>query len=189
MARGEGPSGTTDAATASGAELLARYRVTRARLMGAGTHAEPIRPAGSEAPATSAKSPSQPASAPPRWLAELTAFNEEVRALFVGDAAYAAVASPERIRAIVAAHYGVSVAEISGGRTIRRCCRPRQIAMYICARQTVLSLAAIGRLFGNRDYSTVLYALRTVAARMDKDRALAREIAALTEKCRDGAPA
>ena len=179
MARGEGPSVAADAVAASGAELMARYRATRARLMGAGSPAESMRPPESAAPAKPAKSPP--------WLAELTAFNEEQRALFVGDVAYAEIASPERIRAVVAAHYGVSVAEISGGRATRRCCRPRQVAMYICARQTALPLATIGRLFGNREYSTVLHALRVVAARMDKDHALAREIAALTEKCRTGA--
>jgi hypothetical protein len=190
MGREEGPRQPTVAAPASGAKLIARYRTARARLMGP---SPPPRLASSVAPAPVGHAPPsglpRPASGRVRWLPDLIAFNEELRRLFVGAAASAAIASGEQIRALVAEHYGLTIAEISGGRAVRRVAWPRQIAMYICARHAALSSASIARLFGNHDHSTVLYALRAVATRLDKDPGLKREIARLIEKCRRGGPA
>jgi chromosomal replication initiator protein len=145
-------------------------------------------PAAAAADAAPGTSPARP-SGPAGWLAELIAFNEELRRLFIRRAPNATVPPGERIRAIVASHYGISVAEISGGRSARRCAWPRQVAMYICARQAALATPSIARLFGNRDPSTVVYALRAVAARAAQDPALEREIAALIAKCSRGGAA
>lgn len=187
MGRQQGSRQPTVAAPESGAELVARYRGARARLMGP---SPPPRLAPCPAPAAVGKaappvSP-RPVSRRARWLPALIAFNEELRRLFVGAAASAAIASGERIRAVVAEHYGLTLAEISGGRAVRRLSRPRQIAMYICARHAALSSPAIARLFGNYDDSTVLYALRAVAARLENEPGLKRDIDTLIEKCRRG---
>jgi hypothetical protein len=166
---------------------MARYRGARARLMGP---LPPPRPAPSPVPATvgNAAPPfsPRPVAGPACWLAELIAFNEELRTLFVGVVASPAILSGERIRAVVAEHYGVTLAEISGGRAVRRVARPRQIAMYICARHAALSTPSIARLFGNHDHSTVLFAVRAVAARLVTDPGLKRDIDTLVEKCRRG---
>lgn len=44
----------------------------------------------------------------------------------------------------------------------RRFARPRQVAMYLARRLTTLSLPEIGRLFGDRDHTTVLAAMKRV---------------------------
>jgi hypothetical protein len=182
MAREEGPCGKSEAATPSSTGLRTEYRAARARLMG--RVVPPPAPAATAdaAPKISAMRVSGPAC----WLAELVAFNEELRRLFIGGAGKMATASGERIRAVVAEHYGLSLAEICGDRSTRRCAWPRQIAMYICARQAALSTPSIAQLFGGRDPSTVLYALRAVTARAAKEPALKREISALIRKCRVG---
>jgi hypothetical protein len=175
----------TEAAPASSAVIAARYRAARARLMGS---PEPTRqvPSAERADATS-RLVSHCASGPACWQDELTAFNEELRRLFIPRRTDPATVCGEQIRAVVADHYGLTLAELCGGRLIRRCAWPRQVAMYICARQAALSTPDIARLFGNRDESTVLFALRAVAARMALNPALKVEIAMLIARCDAGA--
>lgn len=181
MARGERPCGTADVTT-SGSALRAQYRATRARLMGRSTAAPPPAALADAAPQTAAA----PVSGPACWLPELTAFNEELRRLFLRRMPGAASAPGERIRALVASHYGITIAEICGASSLRRCAWPRQVAMYLCARQAGLSTPGIARLFGDRDPSTVLFALHAVAGRAARDPAIAQDISALMAKCDRG---
>jgi chromosomal replication initiator protein len=109
-----------------------------------------------------------------------------LRRQFVRRAPAASIRSGERIRAVVASRYGISIAEICGAGSIRRCAWPRQVAMYICAREAALPTPDIAQLFGNRDPSTVLYALRAVATRAARDPVLSQDISALIAKCRRG---
>ena len=173
MARAEGPSRRTD-----GAALLAQYRASRLRLMGASRAAAPVvsvsaRPRRSRRRAVGAS----------RWLVELIAFNEELRRLFLRARTRGALQSGERIREVVAEHYGVTFAEIVGDSAIRRCAWPRQVAMYICARHAGLSSTHIGRLFGDRDPKTIRFAVSAIETRIKRDPELAMAIPALVETC------
>ena len=44
---------------------------------------------------------------------------------------------------------------------------PRQIAMYLCKQLTGLSLKEIGKEFGGKDHSTVIYAIKKVEDEMN----------------------
>jgi chromosomal replication initiator protein len=57
--------------------------------------------------------------------------------------------------------------------------RPRQIAMYLAKVLTLRSLPEIGRLFGGRDHTTVLHAVRKIEGLVQGDKALAEEIEVL----------
>ena len=187
MARREGPSAKTGA-SANGTALRAQYRATRARLMGREMRAPSAPPPPGGAVDATPSTWTKAGSGPESWLAELVAFNEALRRLFIGPSPHASRAG-ERIRAVVASHYGISLAEICGGSSARRCAWPRQVAMYICVREAALPTPLIAQLFGDRDPSTVLYAHRAVTVRAARDRALERDIAALTVRCRRGEPA
>jgi hypothetical protein len=183
MSPGEGSFPKTDAATpASRGVLTARYRAARARLTAPVNAGQPL----ASAPA---KLWSRPSCGPTCWLPDLIAFNEEVRQLFGRATVRAASAPGERIRDVVAAHYGITRADLVGRLTTRRVARPRQVAMYICARHAGLSAPDVARLFGDRDQTTVRFAVRAVAARMRKDQAAAAQIRALVAKCRLGGSA
>ncbi len=52
----------------------------------------------------------------------------------------------------------------------------RQLAMYLTKQLTPLTLVEIGRRFGNRDHSTVLYACARVAERVATDPAFAEMV-------------
>ena len=168
MAPAEGPSRKHNAAAAaSSTGLVMSYRGARARLM---------RPASWE----------RPSCGPVCWLPELIAFNEDMRRLFLRTTPRAAVPSGDRIRDVVAAHYGLTRVEIIGAHSTRRVAWPRQVAMYICARHAGLRSRDIAALFGGRDLSTVRFALRAVAKRRRREPALAAEISGMIAKCRLG---
>lgn len=58
---------------------------------------------------------------------------------------------------------------------------PRQIAMYLCKVLTTRSLPEIGRRFGDRDHSTVIFAVLKIQRNILQDENLAHEIAVLIE--------
>lgn len=66
------------------------------------------------------------------------------------------------IQSVVAAHFGTNVREMTSDRRARMVARPRQIAMYLCSRETPRSLPEIGRSFGHRDHTTVMHAIRRI---------------------------
>lgn len=76
---------------------------------------------------------------------------------------------PERILDAVAAVTGVSVAALRGRRRARSVARARQVACWMLAHHTGLSLPAIGARLGGRDHTSVLYGLRRAEALRDAD--------------------
>jgi chromosomal replication initiator protein len=63
-----------------------------------------------------------------------------------------------------------------------RVSHPRQVAMLLTREFTKLTLPTIGKLFGGRDHSTVIYALRAVKMRAEADPLLAVELEVLRER-------
>jgi chromosomal replication initiator protein len=53
---------------------------------------------------------------------------------------------------------------------------PRQIAMYLMRQLTEMSLVEIGRVFGGRDHTTVMYACEKVAEGIAGDTAFADKV-------------
>ena len=66
------------------------------------------------------------------------------------------------IQAAVAHRFRLRPAELTSHRRAREIVRPRQIAMYLARELTPRSLPEIGRVFGRRDHTTVLHAIRTI---------------------------
>ena len=68
----------------------------------------------------------------------------------------------DEIQKVCAAHYKIDAAEMRSKRRARAVARPRQVAMYLAKKMTPRSLPEIGRIFGGRDHSTVIHAVRTI---------------------------
>ena len=81
-----------------------------------------------------------------------------------------------RIQRVVAAFYEIDVSEMRSARRGREVAWPRQIAMVLAKELTPKSLPEIGRLFGGRDHTTVLYALKAVAKRAGADPDTAQDL-------------
>lgn len=70
----------------------------------------------------------------------------------------------DEIQKLTARHFRIDPAEMRSKRRARAVVRPRQIAMYLAKKMTPRSLPEIGRVFGGRDHSTVIHAVRTIEA-------------------------
>ncbi|ARU06529.1 chromosomal replication initiation protein DnaA [Comamonas serinivorans] len=70
----------------------------------------------------------------------------------------------ENIQKTVADFYKIKVADMYSKKRPASIARPRQIAMYLAKELTQKSLPEIGELFGGRDHTTVLHAVRKIAA-------------------------
>ena len=75
----------------------------------------------------------------------------------------------ERIITEVARTYGVSPEDIRSQKRSSAISTARQVSMHVVREVTQMSMSAIGEEFGNRDHSTVVYALRQVQKTMERD--------------------
>lgn len=72
--------------------------------------------------------------------------------------------------------YGISRKELISDRRHRSTVRPRQVSMYLAKKCTTATTVEIGRQHGNRDHTTVLWALRQIAKFLKTDRQLREEV-------------
>ena len=77
--------------------------------------------------------------------------------------------SVENIQKTVADFFNIKVADMYSKRRPANIARPRQIAMYLAKELTQKSLPEIGELFGGRDHTTVLHAVRKISADRQKN--------------------
>lgn len=73
--------------------------------------------------------------------------------------------------------FPIAKTDLEGPSKMRGFVYPRQIAMYLCRTMTRKSFPQIGRAFGKRDHTTVLYAFRRIDGDIHKDQELAADIA------------
>jgi chromosomal replication initiator protein len=77
-------------------------------------------------------------------------------------------------------YYSVEFDELIGHKRTRRIVTPRQVAMYLSRELTDASLPAIGRAFGNRDHTTVMYAVQKVTGLMSDEGDIFNAVQTLT---------
>lgn len=89
--------------------------------------------------------------------------------------------SVENIQKTVADFYNIKVADMYSKKRPANIARPRQIAMYLAKELTQKSLPEIGELFGGRDHTTVLHAVRKISDERGKDAQLNHELHVLEQ--------
>jgi len=87
----------------------------------------------------------------------------------------------ENIQKTVADFYKIKIADMYSKKRPASIARPRQIAMYIAKEMTQKSLPEIGELFGGRDHTTVLHAVRKIAAERQKNTDLNHQLHVLEQ--------
>jgi chromosomal replication initiator protein len=93
--------------------------------------------------------------------------------------------SVENIQKTVADFYNIKVADMYSKKRPANIARPRQIAMYIAKELTQKSLPEIGELFGGRDHTTVLHAVRKVTEERSRDNQLNHELHVLEQSLKN----
>jgi chromosomal replication initiator protein len=93
------------------------------------------------------------------------------------------------IQEAVARHFSITLDELVGEKRTKRVVMPRQVAMYLSRELTDASLPTIGRAFGGRDHTTVIYAVQKVAKQMADGGDLYEAVQALTNSLTGAPPA
>ena len=89
--------------------------------------------------------------------------------------------SVENIQKTVADFYKIKVADMYSKKRPASIARPRQIAMYLAKELTQKSLPEIGELFGGRDHTTVLHAVRKIGGERGKNSELNQQLHVLEQ--------
>ncbi|WP_233151703.1 chromosomal replication initiator protein DnaA [Pelomonas sp. KK5] len=89
--------------------------------------------------------------------------------------------SVENIQKTVADFYKIKIADMYSKKRPASIARPRQIAMYLAKEMTQKSLPEIGELFGGRDHTTVLHAVRKIGGERQKNTELNQQLHVLEQ--------
>jgi chromosomal replication initiator protein len=89
--------------------------------------------------------------------------------------------SVENIQKTVADFYKIKVADMYSKKRPASIARPRQIAMFLAKDLTQKSLPEIGELFGGRDHTTVLHAVRKIGGERQKNSELNQQLHVLEQ--------
>lgn len=89
--------------------------------------------------------------------------------------------TPSLIKDCVASYFNLQSNDLSSPRRDQSITKPRHIAMYLCQTLLNMSLNEIGENFGKRDHTTVLHGTKKVAADLQTDINLQKNIKDLTE--------
>lgn len=91
----------------------------------------------------------------------------------------------ESVLRAVAEHFDVRISDLRGRNRQRQVAYPRQLAMYLCKDMVPkLSYAEIGEALGGKDHTTVLYAIKKLAAEIKNDKGTAQLVEILQRKIR-----
>lgn len=88
----------------------------------------------------------------------------------------------DTIKDITAKAYGVTKADLESACRKRQFAQPRQYAMYLSRQMTKCSYPQIGRMFGDRDHTTVLFAFRKISAMIAGNEGMAEELRQLEHR-------
>lgn len=82
----------------------------------------------------------------------------------------------EDIQSIIAGYFNISISDIISKKKKSTYSYPRHLAMYMARNFTDLSFKEIGYIFGDRDHSTVIYAINKVEELMKENKDVNRDI-------------
>ena len=86
------------------------------------------------------------------------------------------------IQKLVAEHFNIPVSKLSEQTRKREIVIARQLSMYLAKKMTDNSLQSIGKQFGGRDHSTVIYSCRSVEDHLEADESYKNEVSKIEKK-------
>ena len=88
----------------------------------------------------------------------------------------------------VASYYDIKVSDIKSKRRTREISTTRQIAMYLCREHTKLSLPEIGKQFGGKDHTTVIFSHKKISNKIKENNDLKNSISEILSLIEEGKP-
>lgn len=92
--------------------------------------------------------------------------------------------TPKKIMSVVSDHFNVHVRDLTGTKRHQHIAQARQVAMYLCRQMLNTSYPSLGRSFGGKDHSTVLYSVKKIEQLQEDDFDLKQLLKTLKSKCR-----
>lgn len=102
--------------------------------------------------------------------------DERVINMALADMVRKPAVTVEQVIQAVSHYYNVTCEALSSNSRARTIAFPRQMAMYLARTETDASLPQIGAYLGNRDHTTVLYGYEKIAALLETDATVRRDM-------------
>jgi chromosomal replication initiator protein len=80
------------------------------------------------------------------------------------------------IQKLTAEYFNISISDLLSNKKSRNFSYPRQVGMYLCRKLTDLSFKDIGGAFGDKDHSTVIYAVKRIEKEKSKKQGVLNDI-------------
>ncbi len=90
--------------------------------------------------------------------------------------------TPEEILKKVTAFFNIKNSDIKSKKKNNSIVFPRQIAMFLMRKKTILSFPEIGSFFGGRDHSTVIYSINKIKKKIKEDKKVKEVVDILLKK-------
>ena len=92
--------------------------------------------------------------------------------------------TPKKIMTVVSEHFNIHVKDLTGTKRHQHIAQARQVAMFLCRTMLNTSYPSLGRAFGGKDHSTVLYSVKKIDQLQEDDFDLKQLLKTLKQKCR-----
>lgn len=86
---------------------------------------------------------------------------------------------PQEVLSAVANHYSIKQTIIKGQKRQKEIIHARHMAMFLLKSELDLSYSEIGKIFSNRDHTSVLHAVQKINDQLQKNESLAQEVTAI----------
>jgi chromosomal replication initiator protein len=80
------------------------------------------------------------------------------------------------IQLLTSGYFNISILDLISNKKTSNYSYPRHLAMYLCRKFTELSYQDIGYQFGNRDHSSVMYAIKKIDGSKNKKKAITNDL-------------
>ncbi len=90
--------------------------------------------------------------------------------------------TPEFIISVVSEHFGVRPEDITSKKRNSEFVQPRQIVMYLCRELTDTPYAAIGKLLGKKDHTTIMHGVNKISAEIKSNEDLKNKVDIIIKK-------
>lgn len=102
----------------------------------------------------------------------------------VAKKGYVFTANPDIIISTVAELYGFTSKEIKGKKRYQRIAEARHLCMYLCRSLLGITFMEIGKIFGGKDHSTIVYSIKKIEDLRVTNKVMNNLVTEVTMKCK-----